>query len=212
MLMTALVTGLCAGPLLFEAEQPGTEVLHPVAVVIFSGLISSTLLDTFLTPAMFWLFGRKGRSADGRQGRRGPLTRSRLLTQPTERTSMKTPTVSFARPGLAGSAFAAGDKHDHAHEHKPLHGGVVVEVKDMDYELVAKATTIQLPARPRQAADVSKASAKVTLLTGTEKQEVEPNRPAKARGHWQLLVGPGTKAVAVVTVAGKPATARFTLK
>jgi hypothetical protein len=35
------------------------ESLHPVAVVIFSGLISSTLLDTFLTPAMFWLFGRK---------------------------------------------------------------------------------------------------------------------------------------------------------
>ena len=34
-------------------------MLHPVAVVIFSGLISSTLLDTFLTPAMFWLFGRK---------------------------------------------------------------------------------------------------------------------------------------------------------
>jgi len=27
--------------------------------VIFSGLISSTLLDTFLTPAMFWLFGRR---------------------------------------------------------------------------------------------------------------------------------------------------------
>jgi hypothetical protein len=30
-----------------------------MAVVIFSGLISSALLDTFLTPAMFWLFGRK---------------------------------------------------------------------------------------------------------------------------------------------------------
>jgi len=44
--------------LLFEAERPGTEILHPVAVVIFSGLISSTLLDTFLTPVMFWLFGR----------------------------------------------------------------------------------------------------------------------------------------------------------
>ena len=37
-----------------------------VAVVIFShGLIGSTLLDTFLTPAMFWLFGRKGRRASG---------------------------------------------------------------------------------------------------------------------------------------------------
>lgn len=58
-LMTALVTAFALAPLLFEAERPGTEVLHPVAVVIFSGLISSTLLDTFLTPAMFWLFGRR---------------------------------------------------------------------------------------------------------------------------------------------------------
>jgi HME family heavy-metal exporter len=58
-LMTALVAAFALLPLLFEAEQPGTEILHPVAVVIFSGMISSTLLDTFLTPAMFWLFGRK---------------------------------------------------------------------------------------------------------------------------------------------------------
>ena len=58
-LMTALVTAFALAPLLFEAERPGTEILHPVAVVIFSGLISSTLLDTYLTPALFWLFGRK---------------------------------------------------------------------------------------------------------------------------------------------------------
>ena len=58
-LMTALVTAFALAPLLLEAERPGTEILHPVAVVIFSGLISSTLLDTFLTPALFWLFGRK---------------------------------------------------------------------------------------------------------------------------------------------------------
>ena len=58
-LMTALVAAFALAPLLFEAEQPGTEILHPVAVVIFSGLISSTLLDTFVTPALFWLFGRK---------------------------------------------------------------------------------------------------------------------------------------------------------
>jgi HME family heavy-metal exporter len=56
--MTALVAAFALAPLLFEAEQPGTEILHPVAVVIFSGLISSTLLDTFVTPALFWLFGR----------------------------------------------------------------------------------------------------------------------------------------------------------
>jgi HME family heavy-metal exporter len=58
-LMTALVAAFALAPLLFEADMPGTEILHPVAVVIFSGLISSTLLDTYLTPAMFWLFGRK---------------------------------------------------------------------------------------------------------------------------------------------------------
>ena len=58
-LMTALVAAFALAPLLFEAEQPGTEILHPVAVVIFSGLIGATLLDTFITPALFWLFGRK---------------------------------------------------------------------------------------------------------------------------------------------------------
>ncbi len=110
---------------------------------------------------------------------------------------------------LAGAAFAAG-KHDH----KPLHGGVVVEVKDIDYELVAKPTVIQLHLRDHgKAVDVSKASAKVTLLTGTEKQEVEL-KPAgdKLEATGSFKVGPGTKAVAVVTVAGKPATARFTIK
>ncbi|WP_298934247.1 efflux RND transporter permease subunit [uncultured Ramlibacter sp.] len=58
-LMTALVAALALAPLLFEADQPGTEILHPVAVVIFAGLITSTLLDSFLTPAMVKLFGRK---------------------------------------------------------------------------------------------------------------------------------------------------------
>jgi heavy-metal exporter, HME family len=58
-LMTALVAALALAPLLFEAEMPGTEILHPVAVVIFSGLITSTLLDSFLTPVMVKLFGQR---------------------------------------------------------------------------------------------------------------------------------------------------------
>ena len=58
-LMTALVTAFALAPLLFEAEQPGTEVLHPVAVVIFGGLVSSPLLDTVLTPVMYLLWGEK---------------------------------------------------------------------------------------------------------------------------------------------------------
>ncbi|NBD21158.1 CusA/CzcA family heavy metal efflux RND transporter [Aquabacterium fontiphilum] len=58
-LMTALVTAIALAPLLFEAERPGTEILHPVAVVIFSGLVGATLLDTFLTPVLFWRYGRE---------------------------------------------------------------------------------------------------------------------------------------------------------
>lgn len=128
---------------------------------------------------------------------------------------MKTKTLlSTIALTLATTAFAAGEKHEHAHEHKPLHGGVVVEVKDIDYELVAKPTMIQLHLRDHgKAADVSKATAKVTMLSGTEKQEVEL-KPAgdKLEATGTFKVGAGTKAVAVVTVAGKPATVRFTIK
>jgi HME family heavy-metal exporter len=57
-LMTALVAAFALVPLLLAADAPGKEVLHPVAVVIFGGLVSSTLLDTLLTPLMFYLWGR----------------------------------------------------------------------------------------------------------------------------------------------------------
>ncbi|MDP3084932.1 MAG: efflux RND transporter permease subunit, partial [Rubrivivax sp.] len=56
-LMTALVAAMALVPLLLSADAPGKEVLHPVAVVIFAGLISSTLLDTLLTPLMYRRWG-----------------------------------------------------------------------------------------------------------------------------------------------------------
>ncbi len=58
-LMTALVAAFALVPLLVSADAPGKEVLHPVAVVIFGGLVSSTLLDSLLTPVMFRLWGEK---------------------------------------------------------------------------------------------------------------------------------------------------------
>ncbi len=57
-LMTALVAAFALTPLLLAADAPGKEILHPVAVVIFGGLVSSTLLDTLLTPVLFLKFGR----------------------------------------------------------------------------------------------------------------------------------------------------------
>ncbi|WP_298231718.1 efflux RND transporter permease subunit [uncultured Azohydromonas sp.] len=56
-LMTALVAAFALTPLLLAADAPGKEVLHPVAVVIFGGLVSSTLLDTLLTPLMYRRWG-----------------------------------------------------------------------------------------------------------------------------------------------------------
>ncbi|HJV53961.1 MAG TPA: efflux RND transporter permease subunit, partial [Noviherbaspirillum sp.] len=58
-LMTALVAAFALVPLIAAGDEPGKEILHPVAVVIFGGLISSTLLDTVITPVMFWLWGEK---------------------------------------------------------------------------------------------------------------------------------------------------------
>jgi heavy-metal exporter, HME family len=58
-LMTALSAGLALIPLLYGADQPGREILHPVAVTIFGGLISATIIDTVLTPVLFLTFGRK---------------------------------------------------------------------------------------------------------------------------------------------------------
>lgn len=58
-MMTAFVTSLALLPLVFAKGQPGSEVLHPVAVVIVGGLLSSTLLDIVVTPTLFYRFGRR---------------------------------------------------------------------------------------------------------------------------------------------------------
>jgi Cu/Ag efflux pump CusA len=58
-LMTALTAGLALWPLLMGADQPGKEILHPVAVVIFCGLFTSTLLDLIVRPLVFWQYGRR---------------------------------------------------------------------------------------------------------------------------------------------------------
>lgn len=55
-LMTALTAMLALTPLILAGGEPGKELLHPVAVVIFSGLFSSTLLNLIVTPLIFWRF------------------------------------------------------------------------------------------------------------------------------------------------------------
>lgn len=58
-LMTALAAGIALIPFVLAGDQPGKEILHPVAVVIVGGLVSSTLLDFLVTPMVFFHFAKK---------------------------------------------------------------------------------------------------------------------------------------------------------
>jgi HME family heavy-metal exporter len=82
-LMTALSAGIALAPLLVGADAPGKEILHPVAVTIFGGLISATLLDTVLTPILFLAFGRK------------PLERLRMAARAEAPTGSAAPAEAF---------------------------------------------------------------------------------------------------------------------
>jgi HME family heavy-metal exporter len=69
MLMTTLTAGIALVPLVLAAGEPGKEILYPVATVILGGLISSTILDFFVHPALFWCFGmRDAEKAIGKAG------------------------------------------------------------------------------------------------------------------------------------------------
>jgi len=58
-LMTALATALALLPIVVGGNKPGQEIEHPMAVVIVGGLVTSTLLNLFLMPALYAKFGRR---------------------------------------------------------------------------------------------------------------------------------------------------------
>jgi Cu/Ag efflux pump CusA len=58
-LMTMLTATLGLLPITFSPDVPGREILYPIATVIVGGLITSTLMEFFVRPALFWTFGRK---------------------------------------------------------------------------------------------------------------------------------------------------------
>ncbi len=56
--MTALTSGIGLVPLALAAGEPGKEILYPIATVIVGGLMTSTLAEFFVRPALFWSVGR----------------------------------------------------------------------------------------------------------------------------------------------------------
>ena len=61
-LMTALTAGIGLIPLVYGGQEPGREILYPVATVILGGLITSTLCEFLIHPGIFWRFS--GRDAE----------------------------------------------------------------------------------------------------------------------------------------------------
>ena len=118
--------------------------------------------------------------------------------------------AAVALAGFSGTAIA--EKEDH---NKPAHGGIFVETKALDFEIVARPDAIQVYVGEHgKPVKLDGAKGKVTLLNGSEKTEVDLT-PAgdrmEAKGSFK--VAKGTKGIASVTLAGKSAaTARFEVK
>jgi CzcA family heavy metal efflux pump len=74
-MMTAMTSFIGLLPLLFGAGQAGKEILHPLATVVFGGMLASTLLDQLVTPALFYKFGSRvlGQSLDTEESTDGML-------------------------------------------------------------------------------------------------------------------------------------------
>jgi len=66
-MMTALTAGLALVPLVVAGEIPGHEIEHPMAIVILGGLITSTLVNLFIVPSLYLVFGKHGEDAQPAQ-------------------------------------------------------------------------------------------------------------------------------------------------
>ena len=58
-LMTAMTTGLALVPLALAGDKPGSELESPMAIVILGGLVTATMLNLVVVPALFLKWGRK---------------------------------------------------------------------------------------------------------------------------------------------------------
>lgn len=122
---------------------------------------------------------------------------------------MKRSLTCLLLAAFVASAIAAGE------DHKPKHGGTVVETKAGDFELVAKPEQVHIYVGDHgKPLKLTSASGKVTVYTGADTKEAPialVGDKLEAKGPFKIA--PGTKVLAEISVNGKPAVAaRFTLK
>ena len=123
-------------------------------------------------------------------------------------------TAAHAASDPKGHAHSAKASAAHAHEGKDQHGGVVSVAKDMDCELVAKDSEVALCISDHGApVSLAGATAKLALLSGTQKQRVALATADNAlRAKGAFTVAAGTKAAVSVQLKDQPKSfAKFTL-
>ena len=103
-LMTALATGLALVPLAFGGDKPGQEIEHPMAVVILGGLVTSTVLNLFLMPALYLPSATGGGWSRSEAVGRADAPHLNLIARPRESVG----TRSTLRGAIIGRSSRAG--------------------------------------------------------------------------------------------------------
>ena len=112
---------------------------------------------------------------------------------------------------LMSTTILANSSHDHATDHKPMHGGLY-DRGAFDFELVVKQGEVKLYVTDHgQAVGLAGATASLTILEGNKKFNVEL-RPGSGffTGKLGKMPAKGAKAVVQMKIDGKSSTARFT--
>jgi Cu/Ag efflux pump CusA len=78
-LMTALTAGIGLVPLVLGGQEPGREILYPVATVILGGLVTSTFCEFLIHPGLFWKFSGKDALRVARQHELEENSKSELI-------------------------------------------------------------------------------------------------------------------------------------
>ena len=123
--------------------------------------------------------------------------------------------MTFKTLALATLLVATGTAFAQKDDHSVKHGGIFIETKALDFEVVARPDLLQVYPRDHgKQVRLDGAQGKMTLLNGTEKTEVALTPVGdrlEAKGSYKVVKG--TKGIASVTLVGKPAVlARFEVK
>ena len=111
-LPTALTAGIGLVPLVIGGQEPGREILYPVATVILGGLVTSTGCEFLIHPGLFWKFS--GRDASRLAGETADAASRYAGTH--DSLAVVREFAGTISGEVEGTPFA-GDFEEHAHEH-----------------------------------------------------------------------------------------------